>query len=209
MDGTLKSLKLQHNFDFREIYIEYDNTVGSIRSIHKILKEQVMPAIIEMESAINSFHFIRHATLDLRLSSLFWPYCEDQITEILAKHGLPIKMRPWKLGKPENHGGEMGELLTYNVLGHNSRAILALITVEGTDILALNICVHWPHYLYLQYGFNHIQQARLNFDSAMTWVETALANDPWHPECVDICSYICSGTTELSKKCLQAWEESE
>ncbi len=208
----LKSLKLADTFDFKEVQIGYTDT---IIGMHNVLTFNVMPAIIEMDSLINSFHFIRHELLDLRLSSPCWDSHGDRIREILAKHSLPTEMHPYETAKPEKFGGDIGRVLGYNVLEHNSRIVLAVIAArweadsDAQDALLSNIHTHWPHYLYLQYGFNHVEQAVYDFDNAMRWIDTALVKGSDHPHTLRVVSYILDEIGVFMEKCSSVYRQSD
>ena len=178
---------LKELYDFREVNI---TTTYEVDDIHRIIIDYISPVIIELESCgiINGFHFILLEDLLLRLSTESWDKNESNIKRILTKHSLSDKLKNWDLSPPENHGGTVGVILSYNNLEYNSRLIMALLDAEKTDNITIKadlqrygynflLCTQWVHYLYIQYGIRNDAQLLLEFADSLGWLRELISNN--------------------------------
>lgn len=186
---AMESLGLKPEYIFKQTRIL---TTGEVEDKRSKLIEMVAPAIRELEAdgLINGFYYTLQQDIDLRLSCSDWAKSETEISDILAKYGIPSDLENGGNLWPDDFGGESGAALTENNLELNSRLIIAMLEViratedETTLELLDRQCPHqWMHNLCNQFGLNNLQESVFDFNNAMVWMETTMQN---HGEVPDI-----------------------
>ena len=195
---------LKDTFDFKEIHFP---TTSELTDIHSIIRKKVGPLIFDLENKklINSYHFILHKDIDLRLSTFDWISNEPKIKDILCLHNIDDNLQIWGPMPPNKYGSEIGVNLCYNNLEYNSRLICALIELHHlTDDLALKktqeyfIYNQWVHYLYVQYGIKNHIQVQYEFQDALNWLETFVQNNKSKPRIKELANQILDKMLEMT-----------
>jgi hypothetical protein len=176
---NFETIGLKSRYVFKETHLDTSHEIDDIRAK---LRRFVAPAIRDLESQklINGFHYIVHASIDLRISSSDWAQQLPGIRGVLADHSISPDLQDWKDADampPARYGGSDGVLLCYNNLEFNSRLCLALIELmsetDSDDVREAQekLCPHqWLHYLCNQFGCLNLDQIGFELKDASDWL---------------------------------------
>ncbi len=145
-----------------EIKIPFTTIAGgqetlSLPVYHEFLLTKVYPAIDKLysEGLIDTYHFLMHENLDLRISIPDETKI-DTIKNILAEFELPIKMQEWGRGRPK---------IEDDILRYDTEKTRLLIQHPVLDKF-LSSAIHNP---INQLGINNLVESEIHINEAINW----------------------------------------
>lgn len=176
---NFKEFNLKTVFIFKEAHIP---TTREVEDMRKKLRENVLPAIMELESKklINSFHYLTHTDIDLRLSCIDWKLNEKKIQLILVKHQIPRILNDW--GEPVFEDEYNESLMQYIMLELSSRFSLALIGfADKKDFSKRQNEIwlrQWIHFIFNELGYLNADQIRIELFDSYGWLNDLISRNP-------------------------------
>ncbi len=129
---------------------------------HALLKTKIFPAIDELlaKKLINTYHFLTHAGLDLRISVY---YFQDlpKVAQVLSCHDLPNDFRVWD----EKHERLEQE---DEVLRLNSEIVRVLLDHPDRQKFYYLVL----HYQNNSYGMDNHDEVEFHFEQMIAWSRT-------------------------------------
>jgi hypothetical protein len=163
----LRSNHVTNRHNFQQVTVPYDRSGPDRRKEYRsLLLEHVFPVIDELLELgkIDSYHFLTHSGLDLRLS-----ICDEQdlatVEQVLRKHGLPAELTPWD---PKHERIEEED----EVLRLNAEITRVLLKHPDPDSFYYLVV----HYQNNMFGMGNDEEVTFHLKQALNWLTTIKVN---------------------------------